>query len=151
MPSPPRIRPPRVDGGASGQKRWTMKVKEVMARDVAVVHPDSTLQEAADRMRQLDVDLLPVCDKDRLVGMITDRDITVRSTAEGLDPWTAQVQEAMTADLVCCFEDDDVAEAARQMKERQVRQLPVLDRARHLSGIVSLGDLSPTPRRGPLL
>ena len=117
-----------------------MKVREVMTRDVAVVHPDSTLQEAADRMRQLDVGPLPVCDNDRLVGMITDRDITVRSTAEGLDPWTAQVREAMTPEVVYCSEDDDVAEAARLMNEKQVRRLPVLDRNRRLVGIVSLCD-----------
>lgn len=118
-----------------------MKVREVMTREVAVVHPDSTLQEAADRMRQLNVGPLPVCDNDQLVGMITDRDITVRSTAEGLDPWTAQVREAMTADVVCCCEDDDVAEAARLMEEKHVRRLLVLDRNQRLVGIVSRGDL----------
>jgi CBS domain-containing protein len=125
-----------------------MKVREVMMRDVAVVHPDSTLQEAADRMRQLNIGPLPVCDNDRLVGMITDRDITVRSTAEGLDPWTAQVREAMTADVVYCSEDDDVAEAARLMNEKQVSHLVVLDRNRRLAGIISLDDLSPTRQRG---
>ncbi len=118
-----------------------MKVREVMTRDVAVVHPDSTLQEAADRMRQFNVGPLPVCVNDRLVGMITDRDITVRSTAEGLDPWTAQVREAMSADVVCCCEDDDVAAAARLMKEMQAEHMLVLDRNQRLVGIVSLSDL----------
>jgi CBS domain-containing protein len=117
-----------------------MKVREVMTRDFAVVHPDSTLQEAADRMRQRDVGPLPVCDNDRLVGMITDRDITVRSTAEGLDPWTAQVREAMTKEVICCSEDDDIAEAARLMKEKHVRRLLVLDHNRRLVGLVSLCD-----------
>src|SRR6266478_4882563 len=101
-----------------------MKVRELMTRDIAVVHPDSTLQEAADRMRQLDVGPLPVCDHDRLVGMITDRDITVRSTAEGLDPWTTQVREAMTPEVISCSEDDDITDAARLMTEKQVRRLP---------------------------
>src|SRR5947209_1379155 len=119
-----------------------MLVREVMTRDVAVVHPDTPVQEAADRMKDLDVGLLPVCDGDRLVGMVTDRDLTVRSTAEGLDPWTACVRDALTPGVVYCFEDQDAAEAARVMKERQVRRLPVLDRDKRLVGIVSLGDLA---------
>src|SRR5262245_38321433 len=118
-----------------------MKVQEVMTREVAVVHPDSTLQEAADRMRQLNVGPLPVCDNDRLVGMITDRDITVRSTAEGLDPWTTPVREAMTPDVVCCSEDDDVSEAALLMTKNHVSRLLVLDRNRRLVGIVAQDDL----------
>src|SRR5436189_1806076 len=114
-----------------------MRVSEVMTRGVECTRPDATLQEAAAKMKALDVGPLPVCDNDRLVGMITDRDITVRSTAEGLDPWTAQVREAMSADVVCCCEDDDVAEAARLMKEKQAEHLLVLDRNQRLVGIVS--------------
>src|SRR5918911_1856091 len=119
-----------------------MQVKEVMTRDVEVVRPDTSLREAAEKMRAADVGPMPVCEGDRLVGMITDRDVTVRSTAEGYDPWTARVRDAMTAEVTYCFEDDDVAEAARLMQEKGVRRLVVLDRDRRLAGIVSLGDLA---------
>lgn len=119
-----------------------MHVGDVMTRNVEVVSPDTTLQEAAEKMKELDVGPLPVCDHGRLVGMITDRDITVRSTAEGYDPWTTKVSDAMTAEVNCCFEDQDVAEAARLMKQQGVRRLVVLDRNRKMVGIVSLGDLA---------
>src|SRR5687768_10985150 len=98
-----------------------MKVREVMTRGAECVRPDNTLQEAAERMRSLDIGPLPVCDNDRLVGMVTDRDITVRATAEGWDPWTTKVREAMTPDILYCFEDDDVKQAAKTMKDKQVR------------------------------
>jgi len=119
-----------------------MRVNEVMTRHVALTHPDSTLQDAADRMKELDVGVLPVCENDRLVGVLTDRDLAVRCVSAGLDPWTDKVRDAMTADVFFCFADQDVAEAARIMKERQVRRLIVLDRDRRLAGIVSLGDLA---------
>src|SRR5262245_23000408 len=119
-----------------------MLVKDVMTRRVEVIHPDSTLQEAAERMKELDVGPLPVCDGDRLIGMITDRDITVRSTAQGQDPWTDRVRDAMTPGVIYCFEDQEVAEAARLMKDEQVRRLLVLNRDKWLVGIVSLGDLA---------
>jgi CBS domain-containing protein len=113
-----------------------------MTRRVEVIRPDSTLQEAAEKMKDLDVGPLPVCEGDRLVGMITDRDITVRGVAEGQDPWTDHVRDVMTKEVIFCFEDQDVAEAARLMKDKQVRRLVVLDRDRRLVGIVSLGDLA---------
>src|SRR5438067_768984 len=107
-----------------------MQVREVMTRAVELVRPDSTLQEAARKMKDLDVGPLPVCDGERLVGMLTDRDITVRATAEGSDPKTARVRDAMTPEVLYCFDDEDVAEAARIMKDKQVRRLPVLNRDR---------------------
>jgi CBS domain-containing protein len=119
-----------------------MLLKDIMTRDVEVIRPDASLQEAAERMRALDVGPLPVCDGERLVGMITDRDLTVRATAEGKDPATTQVRDVMTADVHYCFEDQDVNEAARMMQERQVRRLLVLNRDKRLAGIVSLGDLA---------
>jgi CBS domain-containing protein len=119
-----------------------MRVQEVMTRNVALTHPDSTLQDAADRMKELDVGVLPVCEDDQLVGVLTDRDLAVRCVSAGLDPWTDKVRDVMTTDVVFCFEDADVAEAARIMKERQIRRLIVLDRAKRLAGIVSLGDLA---------
>jgi CBS domain-containing protein len=119
-----------------------MQLNEVMTRDVEVIHPNATLEEAAERMDALNVGPLPVCDGDRLVGMLTDRDITVRATAAGRDPKTTRVREVMTQDVVYAFEDQDVREATRLMEEKQIRRLVVLDRDKRLVGIVSLGDLA---------
>ena len=119
-----------------------MQVKEVMTRGAECVAPDATLQEAAQKMKGLDVGPLPVCDNNRLVGMLTDRDITVRAVAEGKDPRTSRVRDVMTEGITYCFEEDDVADAARLMKERQIRRLVVLNRDKRLAGIVSLGDLA---------
>jgi CBS domain-containing protein len=120
-----------------------MKVKEIMSREVDVVAPDTTLRDAAERMLSLDVGVLPVCAEDRLVGVITDRDITVRATADGLDPYGTQVGEIMSKDdLITCLEEEDVEQATRKMLDKQVRQLPVLNDERRLVGILSLGDLA---------
>ena len=93
-------------------------------------------------MQQLDVGMLPIRDGDRLVGMLTDRDITLRATAEGRDPTKTRVREVMTPEVVYCFEDQDVSEAAKLMQEKQIRRLPILNREKRLVGIVSLGDLA---------
>ncbi|HEY7156638.1 MAG TPA: CBS domain-containing protein [Gemmataceae bacterium] len=119
-----------------------MLVRDIMSRDVQVTRPHSTLREAAELMKVLDVGPLPVCDDGRLVGIITDRDITTRAVAEGQDCWEGKVRDAMSRDIAYCFDDDDDAVAARLMQEKQVRRLLVLDRAKQLVGIVSLGDLS---------
>jgi CBS domain-containing protein len=119
-----------------------MQVKEVMTRDAKCVAPEAFLQEAAEKMKTLDVGALPVCDDNRLVGVLTDRDITVRATAHGSDPWMERVRDVMTPEVVYCFEDQDVNEAAQLMKQKQVRRLPVLDHDKHLVGIVALGDLA---------
>jgi CBS domain-containing protein len=119
-----------------------MLVSDVMTGATECTYPDASLQEAAERMKELDVGSLPVCEKDGLVGMVTDRDITVRAIAEGLDPWTGRVRDVMTPGVIYCFEDQEVQEAARLMKENQVRRLIVLNRDKRLVGIVSLGDLA---------
>jgi len=119
-----------------------MQVKDVMTRGAQCIAPDATLQEAARQMKGLDVGPLPVCENDRLVGMLTDRDITVRAVADGKDPCKTHVRDAMTEGIAYCFEDDDVADAARLMKEKQIRRLVVLNRDKRLAGIVSLGDLA---------
>jgi CBS domain-containing protein len=119
-----------------------MLVREVMTRDAQVVGPEDTIQEAADKMKDFDVGPLPVCEGDRLLGLVTDRDIAVRATAEGFDPWTTKVREVMTPGVIFCFEDQDVAEAARLMKDKQVRRLVVLNRDKRPVGIVTLGDLA---------
>ena len=118
-----------------------MKVSEVMTRDVQTVRPDQTAREAASFMLRTDAGAIPVTEGDRLLGMITDRDIAVRGVAEGHGPDTP-VRELMTNDMVCARMDDDVEDAASKMSEAQVRRLPVLDEQEKLCGIVSLGDLS---------
>jgi CBS domain-containing protein len=119
-----------------------MSIKDVMTPNVEVIHPDQPLQEAAKMMKSLDVGSLPVCDGNRLLGMLTDRDITIRATAEGRDPTTTTVRETMTEKILYCYEDQDVREAAQIMEERQIRRLPILNRDKRLVGIVSLGDLA---------
>ena len=119
-----------------------MKVNEVMTRGAACTRPDATLHEAAERMKALGVGSLPVCDNDRLVGMVTDRDITVRATAEGEAPTDVRVRDVMTPEVIYCFEDALVGDAALLMQQKQVRRLVVLNRDKRLVGIVSLGDLA---------
>jgi CBS domain-containing protein len=119
-----------------------MKVSDVMSREIEVVHPEAMLAEAAAKMQQLNVGILPVVDGDTLLGVLTDRDITLRATAAGQDPRQTTVQQAMTQDLVYCFEDQDVGEAARLMQDQQIRRLVVLNREKQLVGIVSLGDVA---------
>ena len=119
-----------------------MKLSEIMTHEVEVIPPECSLDQAARKMRELDVGLMPVCDGERLVGMLTDRDITVRAVAEGMDPRSTRVKDAMTPDVTWCFEDQDTDEAARLMKENQVRRLVVLNRDKRLVGILSLGDLA---------
>lgn len=119
-----------------------MKVSDLMSQAVESTRPDASLQQAAEQMKSLDVGSLPVCHQDRLVGMVTDRDIVVRSVCEGHDPETDHVEDVMTPELIYCFDDQDISEAAQLMKENQIRRLPVLNRKKRLVGIVSLGDLA---------
>jgi CBS domain-containing protein len=117
-------------------------VAEIMTRGVEVVSPDDTLQRAARAMDELNVGALPVCRGKTLIGMITDRDITVRATAAGLKPGEAHVSDAMTAQTRWCTEDESTEEVLREMSEAQIRRLPVVGRNGELVGIVSLGDLA---------
>jgi CBS domain-containing protein len=119
-----------------------MQIREIMTREPVVIGPDILLRDAAARMRDLDSGIMPVGQNDRLVGMLTDRDITIRATAEGKDPNETRVEEVMTADVVYCFDDDDARDAARKMEEHQLRRLIVLNRDKRLVGILSLGDLA---------
>jgi len=119
-----------------------MKVQQIMTRDVECIQPDRTLQEAASRMKALDVGALPVCGNNRLEGMITDRDIVVRSIAKGHDPGQEKVGEAMTRELACCTEDQEVEEAARLMDAKLIRRLAVINGNRQLVGILALADLA---------
>jgi CBS domain-containing protein len=119
-----------------------MKVHEIMTAHARCVGPENTLVEAAGLMRELDVGALPVCDDDRLAGMVTDRDIALRGVADGKDPNTTPIREVMTPGIVYAFADQPVEEVARIMEERQIRRVPVLNREKRLVGIVSLGDIA---------
>jgi CBS domain-containing protein len=119
-----------------------MKVSECMTRDVLVAQADQPIRNAAQFMLKVDADSIPVCEGDRLIGMITDRDLAVRAVAEGRGPETP-LREIMTHDVVCCFEDEDVENAVQKMSENKVRRLPILSRNdEKLVGIVSLGDIT---------
>jgi CBS domain-containing protein len=116
-------------------------IAEVMTTDVEVVRPEETLRDAARAMADLDVGSLPVCDGRRMIGMVTDRDITIRGVAEGKGP-DAPVRDVMTDDVVWCTDTDSVDEVLQQMSDAQVRRIPVVDRDRQLVGIVALGDIA---------
>lgn len=117
------------------------KVRDVMHAGAETVRPEDTVKHAASLMQAADVGPLPVCDGDRLVGIITDRDITVRAVAAGRDPSSTPVREAMTADIVFVRADQDVDEAIDLMREHEVRRLPVID-GKRLVGMVALADLA---------
>jgi CBS domain-containing protein len=123
-------------------KENEMLVKECMTQQVELGRPDMTLREAARKMRDGDFGILPIAENDRLVGMITDRDITVRGTAEGKDPEEVLVSELMSKQVLYCYEDQSVEEVSENLGENQVRRLPVLNRQKRLVGILSLGDLA---------
>jgi CBS domain-containing protein len=119
-----------------------MQIADVMTRDVELTRPDATIVEAAKAMAKEDIGLLPVGENDRLVGVITDRDIAVRAVAAGMDPNTTTVDKVMSEKLLYCYQDEDVKKANENMAELQVRRLPVVDRNKRLVGIVSLADLA---------
>ena len=117
------------------------KLKDLMSCDVKVISPDMTIRDAAREMRDGDFGMMPVGEDDRLIGTISDRDISIRAVAEGKDAGTP-VREVMSEGVAWAYEDDSVEEAAKIMSERQVRRLPVVDRNKRLVGIVALGDFA---------
>jgi CBS domain-containing protein len=118
-----------------------MKIGNCMTRNVKIADPDQTLREAAQTMASLDAGALPVAENNRLIGMITDRDIAVRGVAEGKGP-DAKIRDVMTTEVKYCFEDEEIDHVLENMGNIQVRRLPVLNREKRLVGIVSLGDLA---------
>lgn len=118
-----------------------MKVREAMTANVLLVDPEQTIREAARMMADRDIGALPVGQNDRLVGMVTDRDIAVRAVAEGLGPDT-KINDVMSKEVMYCFDDDDLDDVARNMGDIQVRRLPVVNRDKRLVGIVSVGDVA---------
>jgi CBS domain-containing protein len=118
-----------------------MKVKDAMTRDVRMTRPDQRIRDAALLMAELDIGVLPVEENDRLVGMITDRDIAVRAVADGRGPDTP-IREVMTREVLYCFDDQSVDEVSHNMADLRVRRMPVMDRRKRLVGIISIGDLA---------
>lgn len=122
-----------------------MRVNEAMTRNVDIIDPNAAVRDAARRMRDGNVGSLPVGENDRLIGMVTDRDIVVRSVAENRPTSNTAIREVMSEHVYYCFEDDDIKRAAEIMAEHQVRRLPVLNRNKRLVGIVALADLARIP------
>ena len=122
-----------------------MKIRDVMSLDVEMLRPNDTLQTAAQLMADLDAAVLPVGEDDRLIGMITDRDIAMRVAAEGRDPQQVTVSQAMSPDVFYCFEDESVEDVSDKMGGWWVRRMPVVNRDKCLIGTVSLGALTPLP------
>jgi CBS domain-containing protein len=118
-----------------------MKVQDVMTREVEMITPNASVQEAANRMARENLGALPVGENDRLIGVITDRDIVMRVIARDLPPGNTAVREAMSEKICYCFEDDELDTAARNMAEHQVRRLAVLNRNKRLVGLIALADL----------
>jgi CBS domain-containing protein len=119
-----------------------MRVSEAMTREVRVANPDQSIREVARIMAEIDAGVMPVGDNDRLVGMITDRDIAIRAVGEGKGPDTPVREVMSTEQVLYCYEDEDLDHVAKNMSEQQVRRLPVVSRDKRLVGIVSLGNLA---------
>ena len=119
-----------------------MKVNELMSLRVEVATPDDSIQQAARVMHRIDAGILPVGENDRLIGVITDRDIAVRAVAEGKDPRTTLVRDVMSPEVRYCYEDDEVESVAENMAELQIRRLPVVNREKRLCGLISLADIA---------
>ena len=119
-----------------------MKLKDILTKDPEVISPEAMICEAGKLMKQHDIGMLPVCDGERLVGAVTDRDLAVRAVAGGHDPLKTRVKEVMTPGICWCFEDQSLEEVARLMEEKQIRRIAVLNREKRLVGIASLGDFA---------
>lgn len=117
-------------------------IDAVMSRKAIYVDPDTSVLDAARMMREQDIGAILVGENDRLVGMVTDRDIAIRGIAEGIDPGTVKVRDVMSERIAYCFADQDEDEAAKMMAEKKIRRLAVLNRDKRLVGLVSLGDIA---------
>ena len=119
-----------------------MLVKEVMSPKVEWVAPEVTVAESAKKMREFKIGCLPIEENGKLVGMVTDRDITCRAVAEGRDPKLMKVRDLMSTEVFSCYEDNDIDVAAKMMQDKGIARLPVFDRTDHMVGMLSLGDVS---------
>ena len=119
-----------------------MEVRQIMSSDVERIAPDTTLQEAAMRMKMRDVGFLPVCEGDRVLGTLTDRDIIIRGVTRGVDVRQTSASDVMSKDVFYCYVDEDVEAVAQAMSDKQVRRMIIMDRDERIVGIVSLGDIA---------
>jgi len=119
-----------------------MKVQEIMTTNVECVAPDTAVNELASKMKTLDVGFIAICENDRLVGTVTDRDIVIRGIASGKNISALKAKDVMTKDIFWCFEDLDVKEVAKQMSEKEVRRMLILNKDKRLVGVVSIGDIA---------
>jgi CBS domain-containing protein len=120
-----------------------MKVKDAMHKGVDWVNPDTPVTELAKLMRDHDVGAIPIGENDRLVGIVTDRDIVCKGVAQDdFNALDVTARDVMTANIHCCREDDDLAKAVRHMEELKIRRLPVINKSKRMVGILSLGDVS---------
>ena len=118
-----------------------MKIREIMSSDVECVDPETALTEVANKMKTLDVGFIPVCQNDRLAGTVTDRDIVVRGIAGNRDVKTLKARDIMSKDVVFCQEDEDIKNVAKKMRDKDVRRILILNHAKRLVGVVSIGDI----------
>ena len=125
-----------------------MKIKDIMSHDVRTTKPSDTVQHAAGIMAEIDAGALPVAENDRLIGMVTDRDIVLRAVAKGKPPGECRVRDVMSDGIKYVYEDESTDDLARNMSDLQLRRLPVMSRDKRLVGIVALGDLATAPGRG---
>lgn len=119
-----------------------MLVSEAMTRNVQIANPEQSIRDVAQLMAECDLGCLPVGENDRLVGMITDRDIAIRAVAQGRSPDSTKVREVMSEDVKYCFDDTEISDVVQNIAELQVHRLPVVDRAKHLVGILALADIA---------
>ncbi len=119
-----------------------MRIRQIMTPKIETIEPSATIQDAAKKLRDLNIGCLTVTESNSLVGILTDRDICCRAVCDGLDPKRTRVSDIMSRDVMCCFEDQDVTEAAQLMQDRHVRRLAVLNRKKDLVGFVSVDDLA---------
>src|SRR6266704_915326 len=119
-----------------------MKVRQIMTANVECIAPDAGVAELARKMKTLDVGFIPVCEKDRLAGTVTDRDIVIRGIAAGRDLGTCKARDIMTNEVHWCFEDQDVKDVAKKMREKDVRRMLILSQDKRMVGVVSIGDLA---------
>ena len=121
-----------------------MRISEIMTRDPELIDPNSSIRDAAKRMKSEDIGALPIGENDRLIGMVTDRDIAIRAVADERDPSSTTVRDVMSEKIYYCFDDDDIEDAARCMADNRVRRLPILNRDKRLVGTVPLADIAQT-------
>jgi CBS domain-containing protein len=123
-------------------RKLGMKIKDIMTRNLATIPAQASVQAAAEKMSERDVGMLPVCQGERVIGLLTDRDITVRAIAEGRNPARTRVTDIMTTEYFYCFDHEDVREAVETFEKVQIRRLPIFNRRKKLVGVLSIGDLA---------